>query len=147
MRSSSLHLLIKASFRRYARLLAYLFSLPLLILFVWQSVLSPRYLVVPFLTQGLARIRGRRETSKECISVLGSQVVSKDAEIDAKVVQFDRLKVGDTIVEEGTSLMSTTIRDHGPLLCTAEAARYSPKRALHSYESQLQFICASKSSV
>lgn len=71
----------------------------------------------------------------------------KDTEIAAKVAHAASQEGSTQKAEERSSLMSTTIRKHGPKLHTCEAARCSAEGALHSSESSLQDICMSESSL
>lgn len=74
------------------------------------------------------------ESSKEHTSAPGSKVVSKDAEIAAKIVQAHILEGHAGTEEGGDILMSTTIDEHGPQLQAAEVPRSTAEVALSKAE-------------
>lgn len=63
-------------------------------------------------------------------------MASKHAELVAEIVQVDSLEGRLLITEEGASLMSSTIREHGPHLRVAEEVQSSAEVASHSAKSK-----------
>lgn len=86
------------------------------------------------MTHPWAHFEAKLNTSNQRISKLDLQLASEDAKIAAKAAQVDRLEGRGKIVEEGTSLISATIRKHCSQVHTTEATRTSTEDALLSYQ-------------
>lgn len=95
----------------------------------------------PVLDRRVTALAGTLDTNNERITALESEVASNDAKVVAKMAQADSLGGGYRIEEEAESLVSVTIREDGPLLCTAEEARSGAEVFFRSAESPIGDVC------